>query len=56
MLFGAVQSRYGYSRQEDALSDDVNWLKEQSLMRKGDGINVKGFLYDIQSGKLKEVV
>ncbi len=54
--FGAVQERYGYGKQEDAIRDDVKWLKEQPLMRMGQGINVKGYLYDIRSGKLHEVV
>ncbi|KAJ9605151.1 hypothetical protein H2200_010541 [Cladophialophora chaetospira] len=56
MTFGAVQARYGYDKQEDALRDDVKWLKEQPLVRKAQGINVKGYLYDLKSGKLQEVV
>ena len=56
MTFGAVQERYGYGSQEDALRSDVKWLKEQPLMRMRDGINFKGYLYDIKSGKLHEVV
>lgn len=56
MTFGAVQDRYGYGSQEDAIRDDVKWLKEQPLMRLGRGIDVKGYLYDIKSGKLEEVV
>ena len=56
MVFGAVQSRYGHDSLEGALRDDVQWLKGQPLLRNGEGINVKGFVYDIKSGKLKEVV
>jgi carbonic anhydrase len=55
MTFGAVQEQYGYDKQENALRDDVKWLKEQPLMRRGQGINIKGYLYDIKSGKLHEV-
>lgn len=56
MTFGAVQERYGYTKQDEALREDVQWLKNQPLMRKGQGINVKGYIYDIKTGQLREVV
>lgn len=56
MTFGAVQERYGYGKQEEAIRDDVKWLKEQTLIRNGQGINIKGYLYDLKSGELHEVV
>lgn len=56
MTFGAVQSRYGYESQADGIREDVDWLKRQPLMRKGNGINIKGYLYDIKSGELQEIV
>ena len=52
MTFGAVKK----TGQEDALRKDVKWLREQPLMRAREGINITGYLYDIKSGKLNEVV
>ena len=56
MTFGAVQGRYGYGSQEDALRVDIKWLKAQPLMRMGQNININGYIYHIKSGKLREVV
>ncbi len=57
MTFGAVQAQYGHKSQEDSLRNDVNWLRRQPLMRKGnESINVKGYLYDIKTGTLRQVV
>ena len=44
-----------FRSQEEAIRKDVQWLKEQPLLEYGKGMNIKGFLYDIKSGKLHPV-
>lgn len=53
--FGAVNERWGNVNLEHALREDVKWMKGQALMRV-EGIDVKGFMYDIESGKINRVV
>jgi hypothetical protein len=68
--FGAVDKRYSlpfqtrplaanfgpFSNVDETIRNDVKWLKEQPLMRKGDGLTVGGYLYDIKTGKLRQVI
>jgi len=42
--------------QEEAVRKDVEWLKGQALVREQLKVGIKGFLYDIKTGKLREVV
>lgn len=41
---------------DEHIRNDVEWLKAQPLMRKGEGITIRGYLYDIKTGKLRMVV
>ena len=34
---------------------DVEWMRSQPLMRRGKGIDVQGYLYDLKTGKLRKV-
>lgn len=40
---------------DESIRGDVEWMKSQPLMRAGKGIDVRGYLYDIKSGKLRHV-
>lgn len=44
------------SNVDEHIRNDVNWLKAHPLMRKGQGITIGGYLYDIKTGKLRQVV
>jgi carbonic anhydrase len=37
------------------IREDVEWLRNQPLLRSGKGVDVQGFLYDIKTGKLRKV-
>jgi carbonic anhydrase len=41
---------------EESVREDVRLLKEQNFVRQELRDNVKGYVYDIKTGKLKEVV
>lgn len=43
-------------RLEESVRDDLRLLKEQKFVRQELRDNVKGYVYDIKTGKLKEVV
>ena len=53
--FGAINEKWGNLNLEHALRKDVQWMKDQPLMRV-EGIDVKGFMYDIKSGEVNRVV
>ncbi|PON20689.1 carbonate dehydratase [Trichoderma gamsii] len=43
-------------RLEESVREDLRLLKEQKFIRQELRDNVKGYVYDIKTGKLKEVV
>lgn len=46
-----------YTSQEAHLRADVEWLKEQPLLRKdGGAMTITGYVFDIESGILRRVV
>lgn len=46
-----------YTSQEAHLRADVEWLKEQPLLRKDGGVmTITGYIFDIESGMLRWVV
>lgn len=40
---------------DEVVRNDIQWLKEQSLMRRELAANTKGFVFDIGTGKLRLV-
>jgi len=42
-------------RLEESVREDLKFLKESALVRQEIKDNARGYVYDIKSGKLKEV-
>jgi carbonic anhydrase len=42
--------------QGDAVRADIDWIKKQPLTRQDLADNIRGYIYDIKTGKLKEVI
>jgi carbonic anhydrase len=43
----------GFDDLEQSVRDDVAWLRDSPLV--GDGVTIRGFIYDEQTGRLHEV-
>lgn len=55
-FYSSVYWIWWASRLEESVREDLHLLKEQKFVRQELRDNAKGYVYDIKTGKLKEVV